>query len=434
MRGRAVAIRELLFALPVLRAPRRSRSAIERRALQGIKELFAYARSDVPYYAGPAYDVVIESIDDLAKLPLLQKDTIRAVDPALLHGPWPGWFQEDLTSGTTGRVVKIRHDSVAYGYHGATIMRRFFTSGYRPWWTIVQIKPFPRPVRWFQKLGIFRRTVVHAGLPETELKDEVLRLRPNVLMGYPVMLRGLLRTLSDSEMARLRRSLRLVFTDSELVTEPVRAMLAERFGVPVCDEYSAYEVLTVGSHCRFGQMHVDEDRVVLELVDDDGTPVPDGEEGAVVVTHYRERAMPLLRYWLGDRAIGLPPECRCGSNFRRMVLTQGRSEDFVVLPNGRRIYIGAILALGLVVPGVSEFMVRQDESGEVTIHLVVDPHAGLGFDEVADNIRTMMNDHLGFDIGLRVVPIDKVTISPGGKARLIESRFQAAAGSEARGA
>ena len=110
-----------------------------------------------------------------------------------------------------------------------------------------------------------------------------------------------------------------------------------------------------------------------------------------------------------------------------MVLTRGRSEDYVQLAGGRRIYIGTFLAMGLTIPGVSEFMVRQDESGEVTIHLVVDPHAGLGFDEVADNIRTMMNDHLGFDIGLRVVPIDKVTISPGGKARLIESRFQAAA-------
>jgi phenylacetate-CoA ligase len=157
-------------------------------------------------------------------------------------------------------------------------------------------------------------------------------------------------------------------TDSELVTEPVRALFAERFGVPVCDEYSAYEVLTVGSQCRFGSMHVDEDRVVLELVDDDGVPVPDGTEGAVVVTHYRERAMPLVRYWLGDRAIALAPGCRCGSNFRR--------------------------------------------------------RAGRAFDEVAADTRARFAAHLGIDLDMDVVPIDKVPITPGGKARLIQSEYR----------
>lgn len=431
MKGRAVAVRELWFALPVLWAPRRSRSAIERRALRGIQAMHRYARRSVPYYADPTYDVSIASLNDVAQMPLLSKDTVRQTDPTLLYGPWRGWFQEDVTSGTTGRVVHVRHDSVAYGYHGATIMRRFFASGYRPWWTIAQIKPFPRAVRWFQKCGIFRRTVVHSGLPELELKNEVLRLRPNVLMGYPVMLRALLRSLSPDEMVRLRRTLRLVFTDSELVTEPVRAMFADRFGVPVLDEYSAYEVLTIGSHCRHGEMHVDEDRVFLELVDDVGNPVPDGQEGAVVVTHYRERAMPLIRYWLGDRAMMLPPGCRCGSNFRRMVLTQGRTEEFVQLPGGRRIYIGAILSMGLTVPGVSEFMVRQAETGDVTIHLVTDPQSGLSFNEVARAITGHLNDHLGIDLGLHVVPIDRVAITPGGKAHLIESQYGIPAVSDA---
>jgi len=81
MRGRAVAIRELLFALPVLWAPRRSRSAIERRALRGTKDLFAYARSDVPYYADPAYDVVIESIDIAAACGQLRVERLGRRSP-----------------------------------------------------------------------------------------------------------------------------------------------------------------------------------------------------------------------------------------------------------------------------------------------------------------------------------------------------------------
>lgn len=426
--GWAVAVRELWYTPAVLRAPHRSRAAIERRALRGVRDMLGHARRHVPYYADAAYDVPIATLGDLASLPLLRKDLIRGTGPEPFHAPWSGWYQVDATSGSTGRVLRVRHDAAAYGYHGATILRRFRSAGYRPWWTIAQIKPFPRPSRWFQRVGVFRRTVVAAGQPDERIKDDILRLRPHVIMGYPVMLRALLRHLSDAELAELKRTLRLVFTDSELVTEPVRALLAQRFGVPVCDEYSAYEVLTVGSQCRYGSMHIDEDRVVAEFVDDDGRPVPDGEEGAVVVTHYRERAMPLVRYWLGDRAIPMPPGCACGSNFRRMVLTRGRSEDFVQLPGGRRVYIGTFLAVGLTLPGIGEFMVRQADTGAITISLVTDPRAGLPFDEVAASIRAMLAGHLGVDVELDIVPTDRVELGAGGKAQLIRSDYRVPAG------
>src|SRR5699024_10468404 len=113
-------------------------------------------------------------------------------------------------------------------------------------------------------------------------------------------LRGILRILSPDQLRTLRASLRMVMTDSELLTDEVADLLREGFGVPVFDEYSAYEVLTVSSQCRHGSMHVDEDRVWLEILDEDGQRVPDGQDGLVTVTHFRERAMPLVRYQLGD--------------------------------------------------------------------------------------------------------------------------------------
>jgi phenylacetate-CoA ligase len=156
--------------------------------------------------------------------------------------------------------------------------------------------------------------------------------------------------------------------------------------------------------------------------------VPDGVEGAVVVTHYRERAMPLVRYWLGDRAIPLAPGCECGSNFRRMMLTRGRSEDFIQLPGDRRIYIGTFLAVGLTLPGIGEFMVRQADTGAITISLVTDPRAGRSFDEVAASIRAMLDSHLGVDVDLDIVETDKVELSAGGKAQLIRSDYRVPGG------
>jgi phenylacetate-CoA ligase len=422
--GAAVAVRELAYLLPVLVAPRRSRVGIERRALHGLQAMHSYARGHVPYYADKRYDVRLESLSDLTKLPVLHKETLRELGAEPFWSDHTGAFLTDQTSGSTGRVVRVRHNAAAYGYHGATVVRRFLSSGYRPWWTIAQIKPFPRPHRWFQRLGLFRRTVVPAGQPEEQIKRDVLKLRPNLVMGYPVMLRALLRQLSDAELNELRRSLRLVFSDSELLTEDQRQKLSDQFGVPVCDEYSAYEVLTVSSHCSYGAMHVDEDRVILELVDEHDRSVPEGDEGIVVVTHFRERSMPLLRYRLGDRAVLLPPGCRCGSRFRRMRLTLGRTEDFVQMPGGRRIYVPTFVGIGITLPGFTEFMVRQDEAGVLTVHVVPDPQAGMTFEQIAAGFRGALTDFLQTEADLRVVPIDKIELTPGGKAKLIESRYR----------
>jgi phenylacetate-CoA ligase len=421
--GPAVAVRELWYLVEALSADRRSRAAVERRALRGVRRMLERARSEVPHYRDPAYAVHLESLADVARLPVLTKEAVRAA-PEDFQAPERGWFQVDRTSGSTGRVLRVRHDAHAYGYHGATLMRRFLAAGCRPWWTIAHIKPYPRPNRWFQRLGVFRRTVVPAGLPERELAERVLALRPRVLMGYPVMLRALLRELSDAELAVLRRRLRLLLSESELLTDDVRALLSRGYGVPVRDEYSAFEVLTIAHECRHGWLHVDEDRVLLEVADAaDHRRVPDGTPGVAVVTHFRERAMPLVRYLIDDRVVAVPGACPCGSRFRRMRLLDGRSEDAVVLPDGRRIYFGAFAVVGLTVLGLTEISVRQDEHGAITVSIVLDRTAGRSYEDVAADVRACLHRQLGREVPLEVVRVDRIELTPGGKARLVSSAY-----------
>lgn len=424
--GLAVAIRELRHLPEVWQAPGRDPAEIERRALAGLNAMLAYCRERVPAYAGAAYQQPLSSVHDLAELPLLMKRDVLDTGVELFRTPGlaRSRYHVDTTSGTTGTRLEVWHDADAYGYHGATVLRRFLLSGCRPWWRIAHTKPFPRPVRWFQRLGLFPRTVVSACHTEERIKAEVLAVRPRLLIGYPVVLRGLLRSLTPAEAARLRSTLRLVMSESELLTEDVARRLTEGFGVPVCDEYSAFEVLTVSSQCRSGSMHVDDDRVWLEIVDEDGRPVPDGEVGAVVVTHYRERAMPLVRYALGDRAAMVPGPCPCGSNLRRMRLVDGRVNDYVLLPDGRRMYGAVFLTLAQSSPGVAECMVRQDEHGAVTVYLVPDRAGGMTFDQVAAEFRRGFDEMVDVEVALRFVETDRVALTPGGKGRFLESAFR----------
>lgn len=421
--GLAVAVRELRHLPAVWRAPRRDPEDTRRRALAGINDMLAYCRQNIAYFAG--YPAALASLEELADLPALTKREVLDAGVTAFHGPVRA-YRTDVTSGTTGTRLNIRHDVSAYGYHGATVLRRFLTSGYRPWWRIAHIKPFPRPTRWFQRLGLFPRTVVSAGQAEADIAREVLAVRPHLVMGYPVVLRAILRVLNDEELARLRRSLRMVMTDSELLTDEVAQLFTERFGVPVFDEYSAYEVLTVSTGCVAGSMHVDEDRVWLEIVDDDGRPVPDGVAGSVVVTHFRERAMPLPRYQLGDRAMIVTGECSCGNRFRRMKLVDGRTNAFVTLPGGRRVYSGVFLSLAMYAQGVAECMIRQDATGAITVHLVPQEPTDAGFADAARAFGEKFHELVDAPVELRFVRTDRIELTPGGKGRFVESEFSPA--------
>lgn len=426
--GLGVAAYELRHLPAVMLAERRSAERIQRGALRGVNRMLAYARSRVPYYREhPGYpDEPLSSLDELAQLPLLDKRAVLDAGVERFHAPGLArWrYRVDRTGGSTGTLLVVRHDIDAYGYHGATLVRRFLASGYRPWWRIAQIKGYERPVRWFQRLGIFPRVVVPAGLPEEELKRRVLEIRPHLIMAYPVMARALLRALEPDELAQLRRSLRLIMTDSELLTEQVAKALTEGFGVPVYDEYSAQEVLTVSTQCRSGSMHVDEDRVWLEIVDEEGRPVPDGEVGSVVVTHYRERAMPLVRYQVGDRARIVPGACPCGRGFRRMQLVDGRINDYLVLPGGRRVYSTVLLGLAQEAPGVAECMVRQDATGTITVHIVPDRRSDMAYEQVVEEFAKRFAEAVDPHVTLQFQRAERLEFTTVGKGKFIESAYR----------
>jgi phenylacetate-CoA ligase len=192
----------------------------------------------------------------------------------------------------------------------------------------------------------------------------------------------------------------------------------------VFDEYSAYEVLNIYFECHQGRCHLAEDRVHVEVVDAAGSPLPDGAEGRVVVTAFMERAMPLVRYALGDAGRIEPGRCPCGRRFRTMRLTRGRVYDRVVLPDGSPIYSDTFLELAESHPGVAACFVCQEPDGLVRVHVVPangDPDARR---RALASVRATLFELAGGPFPLEVVAADRVPITPGGKGKFVSSWYQ----------
>ena len=105
------------------------------------------------------------------------------------------------------------------------------------------------------------------------------------------------------------------------------------------NQYGAQEFNRVGWDCSEHQtMHLDADSVVLEVLDPDGDrPLAPGEEGELVLTGLHNDLMPLVRYRIGDAGRLVEGPCGCGRALPLFEITEGRLDDILSLPDGRRI-------------------------------------------------------------------------------------------------
>ncbi len=89
------------------------------------------------------------------------------------------------------------------------------------------------------------------------------------------------------------------------------------WGADLYDTYVMTETGLIGAECpQRGGIHISEDLVIIESVDEHHQPVPHGTAGAkVLVTNLTNYAQPLIRYEVPDRLTVSPDICRCGRPF-----------------------------------------------------------------------------------------------------------------------
>ena len=152
--------------------------------------------------------------------------------------------------------------------------------------------------------------------PVAEQAAWLLREDPAYLLTFASNLPLLAQHFRDR--AQRPRRLRILFSFAEIVTQDMRALCQDVFGVPIVDCYSSEETGYMALQCPDypPALHVMAEGVYLEVLDAAGRPCAPGEVGRVVVTPLHNFAMPLLRYEIGDFAeCGAP--CACGRGLKR---------------------------------------------------------------------------------------------------------------------
>ena len=165
--------------------------------------------------------------------------------------------------------------------------------------------------------------------------------------------------LADEQRAgRLRIAPPLITSSSELLTPGMARRVHEAFGVRAFDFYSTTEGLWAAQCPEHDGFHLFDELAIVENVDEDDRPVPDGEPGArVLLTNLFNPVQPLIRCEITDVVTVDPEPCPCGRTLRRVSAVHGRGDDVLRL-GGVTVHPLQFAAL-TTDPDIREFQVVQ---------------------------------------------------------------------------
>ncbi len=197
--------------------------------------------------------------------------------------------------------------------------------------------------------------------PIERIVDELNRLQPTVLAGYPS---ALFLLVHEARAGRLKIAPGWIGGTAEPMLPEIRAALEETWGVPVGNAWGCSEGARATSCGRGGGMHLCDDLVIVEPVDPQGRPVPAGVPSAkVYLTNLFNRVLPLIRYELEDEMTFLDEPCPCGSAHRRIDDIQGRLDDWFRYGDVAQVHPHLFRSVLGRQRNILEYQIRQTERG-----------------------------------------------------------------------
>ena len=210
------------------------------------------------------------------------------------------------------------------------------------------------------------KITVDVNAPESEIIKQLNDFQPSMLSGYP----SNLALLADFEDLDIHPD--VVITGGELLTDEIREKLTKKFGCYVQTHYSCTEGGEIACECEEKHLHINEDWVIVEPVDQNYQPVPFGEQSdKVLITNLANTIQPFIRYELTDRIIVHDETCSCGRSTRWLEI-EGRTDDILEFRDGVRIAPMSLYKILEEVKPIRRFQLVQRAEDAVEVRILAD--------------------------------------------------------------
>ncbi|MHB8708966.1 MAG: phenylacetate--CoA ligase family protein [Desulfuromonadales bacterium] len=352
-----------------------------------LREQIAYLAARSPYYRqmferkgiNPG---TIRSPADLAALPFTSKEDIERA-PRTFHAVDEREFVDlCLTSGTLGAPIVVPQtaadlDRLADN-EALAFLRMGLDSSDRVLVAVALERCFMAGLAYFLGLTRISASAIRGGSGSiAHLADLVKSQRPTAIVGVPSLLHALAELLAgqgfDPANAGVTRLLCIgePVRSHDFGLSPLGRRLQQRWQAEIFGTYASTELATAFTDCPAGTGgHLLPDLIVVEIVDDNGQPLPAGIPGEVVVTPLRVTGMPLLRYRTGDIAALYESPCACGRATPRLGPVLGRLAQRLKV-RGTTVYPSAVFNVLQGFPTIDGYYLEVFDDFEMSSRLRV---------------------------------------------------------------
>ena len=367
-----------------------SRGEIEELQILKLNRLLGVALAHSPWHAarieaaGMTAQVHAGSVtaETLQRLPTMAKADARTHVDAIVWREVPGGVFQYNTGGSSGEPLVFYYGRERQAADAAGRMRA------RRWWEVepgereVYLWGAPIELNRTDKVKTLRDRMINQLVLNAfamsrprmdQYLDDIKAWRPASLYGYASSL-SLLAAHAEARGVALRiPTLRVVCTTGEPLYPHQRELLQRVFGVPIANEYGCRDGGFIGHEAPGGQMLMVSESNFVEILNPNGTPVPVGDPGELVLTGLTSAAQPFIRYRTGDIVTLSPEPDREGRGLHVIADVAGRSTDFVVREDGTIMHALAVIYVLRAIRGVAQFKCIQHTPTQMEILVVPGP-------------------------------------------------------------
>lgn len=390
--------------------------------------LLIFAKNQVPHYRETFEQVGFEPKSaelpqDLERVPILTKDHVRNhLRKLIAENASKSRIFENATGGSTGIPLTFYQD-LAYQTTAEAL-----DAYIRELWGI---KPYDRTAlvwgadRDFHELSLKEQFYIwrhrSRSLNAFRMTDDSLlafcqmltRWRPPYLMGYSSALEALAYCARKNGIGNL--SFKSIRSTAETLWPHQRKIIEETFNSPVYNFYGSREINNLASECpEERRLHMISTWRYIEIVDEKGNQVPNGQPGNIVVTDMSNYAMPFIRYCNEDIAQMAREPCPCGRPSPVLEALLGRSTDLIYTPRGDIIHGEFFTHLFYGRNDIYRFQVYQSALERLVLRYVP---IGEPPKEYIEKVVEKIRERMGEGIEIEVEVCDKIPIPPSGKYR-----------------
>ncbi len=306
------------------------------------REIVQFHQQNNPFYQSIAGT---DRIDKWENVPIMKKsDLQRPLTERLSAGYSPKNVFINKTSGSSGDPMTFAKDKFCHALIWANIMRRWNWHGI-DYNSSLQARFYGRTLDFAAGLklklkDIFSRRYRFDIFDFSDSGiDKMLAVfkskKFDYINGYTNSILLLAKHLRSKNiiLKDICPTLKVCITTSEMLFNDDRRFLEYWLGVPIVNEYGAAELDLIAIENQQGQWQVNAETCFVEILDDHGNILPNGQQGRIVVTSLYNKAHPMIRYEVND--IGVLDE---KSTAKKPILKTliGRTNDIAILPSGKR--------------------------------------------------------------------------------------------------